>query len=62
MSRHTIRDEDGNIERGPGGGDKFYSDKDGDSKGHQTVYEKTEHGSKELPEHYDPGSGEFHKK
>jgi len=63
MGRHSIKDDEGNPVRGPEGGETFWSDRDGDSRGHQTVYEKTDHGSKEVPgTHYDPDKDEFHDK
>jgi hypothetical protein len=65
MTRHYIKDEDGNDQRDEHGHRTFWSDKDGDTSPdrHQTVYHETDHGSEEDKDvHYNPSDGTFHKK
>ncbi len=63
MGRHTITDDEGNPRHDSEGNELIWSDQDGDSRDHQTVYRDTPYGAKEVPDkHYDPDEGEFHKK
>jgi hypothetical protein len=57
MGRHKVKDEDGK--------EYTWSDKDGDSdpEKHQTIYEETPSGRKEVKDkHYNPKDDSFHKK
>ena len=56
MSRHYLPDEEGKPS------EYFWSDRDGDSEGHQKLYEDTPYGSRLIDGvHYDPEDDEFHR-
>lgn len=64
MTKHYIKDSDGNIAKTNSGEKLFYSDRDGDPRNNQTVYRHSNSifgGNTKVDSRYDPDKGKFKK-